>query len=337
MATIKEVADHAGVSVATVSRVINKTGYVSLDLQERVVEAMKTLHYRPSALARGLRRQETQTVGVLIPQLDQPFFSALAYAIEQTLFASDYRALICSAEESQSKEVAYVEMLLRQRVDGVILVPTSHSTDSVQRLLEQNVPMVLVDRDIPELTINRVLSDNQQGGYEGATHLIELGHERIGVIHTPLSSEAMAQRVRGVREALDESGIAYNGALFIAGTSHQFEAGYTAAMELLRQTPRPTAIFALTDVMAMGAMRAAAELGLSLPDDLSVMGFDGTPLSEYSIPALTTVAQPTYQMGETAATLMLRQMQEEEASVESVMLETTLIVRHSTAPPSGTA
>jgi len=337
MATIKEVADYAGVSVATVSRVINKTGYVSLDLQERVVEAMKTLHYRPSALARGLRRQETQTVGVLIPQLDQPFFSALAYAIEQTLFASDYRALICSAEESQSKEVAYVEMLLRQRVDGVILVPTSHSTDSVQRLLEQNVPMVLVDRDIPELNINRVLSDNQQGGYEGATHLIELGHERIGVIHTPLSSEAMAQRVRGVREALAESGIAHDGKLFIVGANHQFEAGYTAAMELLRQNPRPTAIFALTDVMAMGAMRAAAELGLSLPDDLSVMGFDGTPLSEYSIPALTTVAQPTYQMGETAATLMLRQMQEEDASVESVMLETTLIVRHSTAPPNGKA
>ena len=333
MATIKEVADYAGVSVATVSRVINKTGYVSLELQERVVDAMKSLQYRPSALARGLRRQETQTVGVLIPQLDQPFFSALAYAIEQTLFASDYRTLICSAEESQSKEIAYIEMMLRQRVDGVILVPTSHSTDSVRHLLEQNVPMVLVDRDIPELNVNRVLSDNQQGGYEGAEHLIELGHRHIGVVHAPLTSEAMAQRVQGVREALEEAGLAHGDNVFVAGSTGHFETGYTAAMKLLKQRERPTAIFALMDVMAMGAMRAAAELGLSLPDDLSVMGFDGTPLSEYSIPALTTVAQPTYQMGETAATLMLRQMQENEASIESVMLETTLVVRQSTSAP----
>lgn len=333
MATIKEVADYAKVSVATVSRVINKTGYVSLDLQERVMGAMEVLHYRPSALARGLRRQETQTVGVLIPQLDQPFFSALAYAIEQTLFNSDYRALICSAEENPSKELAYVEMLLRQRVDGVIVVPTSHSSESVQRLLEQQIPVVLVDRDIPNIEINRVLSNNEQGGYEGAKHLLELGHTRIGVISAPAYSVPMNQRVKGARRAMETYGIEYDPTLFISGEHHQFETGYEVARTLLSREPRPTAIFSLTDVMAMGVLRAAVEASLWLPDDLSVMGFDGIPLSAYSVPALSTVAQPTYQMGETAASLMLRQVRDIDAPIETIVLENTLIVRNSTAPP----
>lgn len=333
MATIKEVADYAKVSVATVSRVINKTGYVSLDLQERVISAMERLHYRPSALARGLRRQETQTVGVLIPQLDQPFFSALAYAIEQTLFNSDYRALICSAEENPSKELAYVEMLLRQRVDGVIVVPTNHSSESVQRLLEQQIPVVLVDRDIPNIEINRVLSNNEQGGFMGAQHLLELGHTCIGVISATTYSAPMNQRVAGARRAMADYGIQHDPDLLIGSASHRFETGYEAAKVLLSRQPRPTAIFALTDVMAMGVLRAAVEASLWLPTDLSVIGFDGIPLSEYSVPALTTVAQPTYQMGETAASLMLRQVRDIDAPIETIMLENTLIVRNSTAPP----
>src|SRR5688572_22198797 len=179
MPTIKEVADRARVSVATVSRVINKTGYVSIDLQERVTEAMRELNYQPSALARSLRRQETHTVGLLVPQLNHPFFSNLVFSIEKTLFDHEYRAFMCSAEESQEKEAAYVDMLLRQRVDGVILVRTGTSVSNVGRLLEQNVPVVLVDRDVPSLRINRVLCDNEQGGYMGIRHLLELGHKHI--------------------------------------------------------------------------------------------------------------------------------------------------------------
>ena len=165
MATIKEVAEHAKVSVATVSRVVNNSGYVSADLRERVEKAMHLLNYKPSALARSLRRQETHTIGVLVPELNQPFFGTLVFAMEKTLFARDYRTLICSSEEDAVKEAAYVDILLRQRVDGVILVPTGQSAEGVSRLLQANIPVVLIDRDLPNLAINRVLSDNFGGAY----------------------------------------------------------------------------------------------------------------------------------------------------------------------------
>jgi LacI family transcriptional regulator len=334
VATIKEVADHAGVSVATVSRVVNKTGYVSLDLQERVQDAMRTLNYRPSALARSLRRQETQTIGILVPQLDQPFFSALVFAVEKTLFSSDYRALICSAEERRDKEDAYIEMLMRQRVDGVILVPTGQNTDNVRRLLDEGVPVVLVDRDIPNLAINRVLCNNYQGGATAIEHLVSLGHRRIGVIGGPEYSEAIIDRMSGAQAALKVAGVESDQSLLVTGSLPQFEMGYTAGLKLLDRADRPTAIFAFNDVMAIGVMHAAAELGLRLPEDLSVVGFDDIPAAAYSIPELTTVAQPIYAMGENAASLLIRHIRESESPVESIRLETRLVVRKSTAPPA---
>jgi LacI family transcriptional regulator len=333
VATIKEVADQAGVSVATVSRVVNKTGYVSLDLQERVQEAMRALNYRPSALARSLRRQETQTIGILVPQLDQPFFSALAFAAEKALFSSDYRALICSAEERRDKEDAYIEMLMRQRVDGVILVPTGQSSDNVRRLLDEGVPVVLVDRDLPNLSINRVMCDNRRGGAQAIEHLLALGHQRIGVIGGPEYSESIIERMNGARGALEAAGIPFDPDLFVTGSLLQFEMGYTAGRNLLQRESRPTAIFALTDVMAIGVLHAAVELGLWLPDELSVIGYDNIPIAAYSIPELTTIAQPIYAMGEAAADILIRHVREIEAPIETIKLDTQLMLRKSTAPP----
>ena len=333
MATIKEVAEYAGVSVATVSRVVNNTGRVSPELRRRVLAAMDALNYQPSALARSLRRRRTQTVGILVPQLDHPFFSSLAFAIERKLFSEHYHALICSAEENQEKEDAYIEMLIRQRVNGVILVPTGQSAENVHRLLEQQVPVVLADRDLPDLAISRVLNDNFHGGYEGARHLLSLGHRRIGVIGGPDYSYPMRQRINGIRQAFRDARVAHDPDLMSIGTLQQFEMGYTAARSLLSKSPRPTAIFALTDVMAVGVLHAAYEEGLRLPEELSVMGFDDIPLASYSIPELTTIAQPIYDMGESAARILLRQMQKPDSPVESVMLQTRLIVRQSTVPP----
>ncbi|NWF67447.1 MAG: LacI family DNA-binding transcriptional regulator [Chloroflexi bacterium] len=334
MATIKQVADYADVSVATVSRVINKTGYVSQDLQQRVYRAMEALNYKPSALAQSLRNQRTQVVGVLIPQLDQPFFSTLTYSIEQALFANDYRVLICSAEENREKEDAYIEMMLRQRVDGAIIVPTGHSSDNVRRLLDKNVPVVLVDRDLGDVEgVSRVLTDNYQGGYDGMQHLLQLGHTRIGIISTPLYSEAMAQRVRGTQQAMLDFGLEPDSEMLISGTLQQFEMGYSAARVLLEKTQPPTAIFALTDVMAVGVIHGAAMLGLKLPHDLSVMGFDNIPLAAYIMPELTTVAQPIAEIGEIATQVILRHMLDTEAPVSTTVLKDELVVRNSTMPP----
>lgn len=333
MPTIKQVADHAGVSVATVSRVINKTGYVSPDLQQRVTSAMQELNYQPSALARSLRRQETQTVGVLVPQIDHPFFSALTFSIEKTLFANQYRTFICSAEEDAEKEDAYVQMLLRQRVDGVIITPTGYSADNIRRLLDQGVPVVLVDRDLPALSLSRVLCDNRRGSYQGARYLLDVGHRHIATIGAPAYSEPMIHRLAGIRQAFAEYGINYDAEPFVTGTLQQFDMGYTSARDLLRRTPRPSAIFALTDVMAVGVLHAAADFGLQVPRDLSIIGFDDIPLASHIIPKLTTIAQPIYAMGEMSAQLLLRHMQDPDALMENVILESRLVLRDTTAPP----
>ncbi|MBZ0277443.1 MAG: LacI family transcriptional regulator [Anaerolineae bacterium] len=334
MVTMKEVADRAGVSIATVSRVINQNGYVSPKLEASVKAAMDALNYQPSALARGLRRQETLTVGVLVPQINHMFFGTLTFAIEKTLFDAGYRALICSAEENHDKEDAYIETLIRQRVDGVILVPTGHSPANVERLLNQNAATVLVDRDLPDTTnVSRVLSDNILGGYLGARHLLDLGHRRIGVISTSNSSDPMIHRLEGVKRAFEECSLEYDPDTFVAGTLHQYSAGYDATRDLLNRRQPPTAIFAFTDVVALGVLRAAAEMGLKVPDDLSIIGYDNLELTAYSSPQLTTIAQPIYEMGETAAHCLVTQMQNPEAPVERVMLPVQLVIRETTAAP----
>lgn len=329
---MKDVAEKAGVSVATVSRVINRNGYVSSSVQARVTEVMRELNYQPSLLARSLRRQETYAIGLLIPQLDHPFFSTLAFAIEKALFAQHYRTLICSAEENAEKENAYIDMLLRQRVDGVIFVPTGHSDQSLARLQAMAIPTVLVDRDlIGASRVSKVLTNNVHGGYLGMRHLLELGHRHIGIIGAHEHSDSMAQRLHGAQQALAEYGLS-NPPLVLMDVLGQFEMGYTAGMQLLQQQPRPSAIFALTDVIAVGVLHAAAERSIRLPQELSVVGYDDIPLASYSIPALTTVAQPLTEMGEKAVEVLLRHIQQPDKPPESMVLATRLVLRHSTAP-----
>lgn len=333
MATIKEVADQAGVSVATVSRVLNNTGFVSEDLSKRVREAAENLNYRPSRVAKNLRRQKTDTVGVLVPQLDQPFFSRLTFAIQQMLVERDYYTLVCSTMENLEEEYAYVEKMLEQRVDGMIIVPTGSNAENIERLLTEDVPVVLVDRDVPDIEeIDRVICDNYGGAYRAIQHLLGLGHERIGVIGGPAYSQAIKERLRGVRQALEDAGVRYDVDQFITGGLPQFDLGVTATTELLQQSPRPTAIFALSDITAVGALHAAYELGLEPPYDLSVMGFDNIPLAAYSLPELTTVSQPIDEMGKRASELLISRMADRTIPMRRLVLETELIERKSTAP-----
>jgi LacI family transcriptional regulator len=330
MTTIREVAEKAAVSLATVSRVINNVGYVSPDLRERVEQAMQSLNYQPSALARSLRRQETRAIGLLIPQLNQPFFAALASAIETLLFEADYRLLLCSAQEDTARERAYAEILIRQRVDGVIAVPTGQGSALHELLGNRKLPLVLLDRDLPDLHASRVLVDNAQGGYDGMMHLLQLGHRQVRIIGAPAYSLAMQQRIEGARRALREYGIHDHDAIILSGTLPQYEMGMAAANRLFDESPRPTAIFALTDVTAVGVMHAAAARGLTLPGALSVMGFDDIPLAGFMIPSLTTVAQPIRAMGQEAARLVLEQIANQDFQPERVTLPTTLVVREST-------
>jgi LacI family transcriptional regulator len=335
MANIKQVAELAKVSVATVSRVINHSGYVSPELQERVFAAMRELNYELNAAARSLRSQETRIIGVLVPQLDHPFFSALSYVIEKTFANHGYNVFICSAEENANKEEDYTLMMLRQRVDGVIIGPTGYNEKNLKKLIEQDIPVVLVDRDFPELDVNRVIINNFQGGYDGARHLLELGHRQIGVIGAHEYSGSRAQRTRGLLQAVADIAPSSTPTLVLTNRLQQFDQGYDTTRQLVEENPHLTAIFALTDVLAVGALRAASELGLRVPHDISIMGFDDISLASFVVPPLTTVAQPIYAIGETAANILLRRIDDSNQPTETITFETELVIRESTAPPPG--
>jgi DNA-binding LacI/PurR family transcriptional regulator len=299
-------------------------------LQQRVLIAMTELGYHPNAIAQGLRRSVSHSVGVLIPRINEPFFSALAFAIEKTLFATGYRSLICSTEEKPDKERAYVDMLLNQQIDGLIYFPSiTGSWDNVQRVIERAIPVVLIERAMEGLAVSRVMISNFRGGYDGARHLIELGHTHIGVICGNLESMPV-DRLSGVQKAFTEAKICSD--VRIMSHESDFKTGYEAALDMLHKPARPTAIFALTDSIAVGTLHAAAHLGLRVPEQLSVLGFDNVSLASFVIPPLTTVAQPIYEIGEAAVSILLRQLQDPQAEPETVMLDTELIIRQSTAP-----
>ena len=339
MVSIKTVAQQAQVSIATVSRVLNGTKYVSPDVQKRVLDAVESLRYEPNAPAQNLRRQRTQSIGILLPQLNDLYFSTLAYVLEKRLSAEGYSPLFCSTENDHEKELSAINNLIRYRVDAVVIapaVPVDRSRAALERLLGRGMPVVVIDRSLPDVAVNQVFSDNDQGGYNGARHLIDLGHQQIGVIDSALEDIQYdpgpgRKRTRGIERALAEAGLSFDLDLVVVRRVN-IEMGYHGALKLLRQSPQVTAIFALTDAIAVGVLRAAFELGMNVPHDLSVMGFDDILLASHVIPRLTTIAQPVDQIADSVVDLILRQLEEPDAPAETVVLPTKLIMRESTAP-----
>lgn len=330
MATIKEVAKHARVSVATVSRVLNSSGYVSEELKERVRLAARELNYQPSRVAKSLRHQKTHTIGVLVPQLDQPFFSAITFAIQQALSEDEYFTLVSSTMENAQQESAYVDMMIGQRVDGVIMIPTGRDATNIQRLVDFGMPMVIVDRDVVGFPqVDRVLCDNEEGAHVAARHLIELGHREICVVGGPGYSEPVQDRLRGIKRAFDEAGIPLADENILIEVGKQFDLGHNLTQRILGGS-RPSAIFALSDVAAVGAIHAAHKAEVSLPHSLSIVGFDDIPMAAYILPALTTVMQPVYEMGRAAAAMLLERIDEPERGTQRLELRSELVVREST-------
>lgn len=329
--TMHDVAKEADVSIATVSRVINGADGVSNKLEQRVNQAMRKLHYHPSSLARSLKQQKSMSVGILIPLLEHPSYSRMASSIEKKLFDLGYHGLICNSEEDEDRENAYIEMLLRKRVDGIIINSSARHPKYLSEIRKNNVPIVLFDRSLTGISCNQVFCDNSLGGYTGIQHLVELGHERIGVIGGPTYPEVMTRRIQGTREAIADFGIDDDPNLLITADTQLFDTGYEAAHQLLGLSSPPTAIFALMDVAAVGVMHAAAEMGIRIPEDLSIMGYDDLPIASYMMPPLTTVAQPFVEMGEKAVELLLNSIAIPDLEPQKAVLSTELVIRGSTA------
>lgn len=327
MATIKDVARHAGVSYTTVSHVLNKTRPVSCDARQRVLAAAEALHYVPSALARSLRSKATGSIGLIIPNNTNPYFSEVARGIEDCCYAAGYSVILCNSDDDPAKQRDYLNVLLTKRCDGLI-VATLAQTDG-ELLRKMKVPTVLLDRAPKELSIDLVAVDNTAGGVLAAQHLLALGRRRIACIAGPQGLDISEERVAGMRRALADAGMTLPEQL-LRYADFTSAGGYEAARALLSRGEVPDAIFCCNDLMAIGTLRAAAELGIAVPQALSVVGFDDIDLARFVHPPLTSVAQNTRRLGQLTAQCLLARIADPARPIEHQTITPELHVRGST-------
>ena len=333
MVTLADVAAHAGVGAATVSRVMNDSPRVSPDTRARVLAAVELLGYRPNPLARGLSRGRCQTVGVVVPFFTHPSAVERLRGVADALHDSRYDLVLFNVETPLHRDEHLASLTRRDRADGLLVVSLPPPPEVLERLAAAGVPVVLVDTHGPGMPM--VVTDNVEGGRIGARHLVALGHERIAFIgedrRNALGFTATAQREQGYREVLADAGLAVPLALVRHG-AHDRKVARRLTEQLLAQRRPPTAIFASSDVQALGVLEAARAAGLSVPEDISVVGFDDIEISAYA--ALTTVRQPLYASGQLGARLLLDTLQGERRPAADVHeLELELVERSTTAPP----
>ena len=341
MATIRDVAQQANVSVTTVSHVINQTRFVEPETEKRVRIAITQLGYRPNSLARSLRRGGTSTIGLLVPDNSNPFFADVARAIEDAGFAQGYSVVLCNSDMSPDKEDAYIDVLLSKQVDGLILISSSSRTPRLEAAIAAGMPVVVVDRELNDLPVDQVLVDNAQGGYLAGRYLVEHGHTDIACITGPRLLAPSAARVAGFRRALDEVGLELRPEAIFTG-DFRYSGGEAAVQHFQRQRLPVSAIFATNDVMAIGAIMALRRVHLAVPTDVSVIGFDNIVQSAALSPALTTIAQPIKEIGQTSFALLHERIKNRDTPPTRNLLPTTLVERescrlwstpHATPPP----
>jgi LacI family transcriptional regulator len=333
VSTIKDVAARAGVSFTTVSHVLNGTRRVSDSARERVERAIAEMGYAPSAVARALKMSETCILGVLVPNITNPFFAELTRGIEDCCRRTDYSVFLCNSDDDPDRQARYLQTLLERRVDGLLLAAAAgEASPLAQRLAAARVPTVVVDRGIPGLAADLVRVDHQAGAQLATEHLLSLGHRAIACISGPTEFAVSRARVAGWRDAMAKAKIDIDPGWLVAG-DFSAPAGHELTRRLLARGDL-TAIFASNDLLAIGALRAAAELGVAVPDALSVIGFDGIDLGGYAYPALTTVGHPIRAMGETAASVLIERIAQSPSACREVVLTAQLLMRESTGPVS---
>lgn len=329
MTTIRDVAQQAQVSVATVSAVLNGNKYVSPELAERVRASVTALRYRPNGLARSLKQQKANILGLVISDITNPFFTTLVRAVEDTARVAGYTLLLGNTDEQVAKEEAYVELLRSRQVDGLILVASAGEHAYLPDLLAAGLPVVCVDRSLVALGVDSVLTDNVAGAYQAVSHLVALGHRRIGIVTGLPGVTSTYQRLAGYRQALAAHGIAPDPALVREGNS-RLDGGMARAADLLALPERPTALFVTNNLMTIGAMRAIEEAGLRCPEEIALVGFDDFEWASVFRPRLTTVRQPVYEIGKAAARFLIQRIAgKRRGDAVELLLPPTLVVRES--------
>lgn len=328
MATIYQVSELAGVSLATVSRVINHTGKVSDKTKQKVLDAMSELGYRPNTMAQSLATNTTNSVGLLIPELKGPFFGDLMSGVEETLRAVNKHVIITASHSNEKQEKEGIEFLLSRRVDALILHVDAVSDQYLIELSEGSVPLVIVNRLVPEIADKCIHLDNKIGGYLAAKHVVEKGHTDIAYI-TGMDWKADSNdRLFGHKAALEEKGVPFDEELMYVG-NFEHDSGAKGLVELIHKQKAFSVIICANDEMASGAMSMARKLGMDLPKDLSIVGYDNIIYSGYLYPTLTTINYPVYQMAQMAAKYILKEVYEQKGIDVNLQFTPKLVERKS--------
>jgi len=328
--SLQDVARVADVSPATVSRVINGTVKVKPQKKQRVLDVIARLGYSPSRVARRLRSKHatSQLVGLIVPDLQNPFFSGIARAVEDIAYEHSYAVMVCNSDENEGKEKFYLDILASEQVSGLIIAPTRYNHEHIQQLVEDNFPVVIIDRKIENIDADIVVSSSKQGALIAVEQLIQKGHKRIGIINSLQSLYTTQERLAGYQEAHYKNKLPVSDELLRWGNSKQ-ESGAAETRALLSLDNPPTAIFSTNNLMTLGVYEAINRSGKKIPGDIAVIGFDDMPWSSALNPSLTAVSQPFYEMGEKAFQLILDRTKSPSKETKEYKLDTELIIRNS--------
>ncbi|MGC2636912.1 MAG: LacI family DNA-binding transcriptional regulator [Acidobacteriaceae bacterium] len=334
MANMKQIAELAGVSLGTVSHVLNGTAGVREPLRQRVLDAVRVTGYQPSQLARGLRRDKTNILAMIIPDILNPFFPGVVRGAEDVAFAKGYRLVLCNTDNDHGKEVMHLNALRTYLPSGLIVIPSDFSdlTAQTESYRQAGSAVVCIDRLPRNWDGDSVTINNVDGAFNATSYLIGLGHRDLAAITGPLHLTNAQDRVRGFKRALRRAGLEISPS-YIQETTFDRAGGYAKTKILLKMLPRPTAILACNDLIALGALLAIREEKLRCPEDISLIGFDGLDLTETTTPQLSSVYQSPYQLGAEAAQLALDRVAQKNSPVKHIVLRTELRIRESVAPP----
>lgn len=327
--TIKDVAAHVGVTDMTVSRVVNNSGAVSDSVRARVKQAIEELGYVPNRLARGLRSSRTHTIALVVTDVTNPFFTTIARGVEDAASDREHLVLLCNTDESEEEEQRYLEMLSQQGVDGVLLVPARSGRAARELAANRGIPIVMLDRRVPMDDVSVVRCDSQVGAAEMARYLFDLGHREFAILAGPVGVPTSDDRVAGFLGALEET----EAHTVVHHGRFSLESGRESVERAMGSHPRPTALFALNNFITIGALQELNAMGIRVPEDVALVGFDDLPPAMVSQPFLTVVSQPAYEMGRKAVEILLDQVVQPLTPPVEVLLTTELIVRRSSGGP----
>lgn len=336
MVSINDVAERANVSISTVSRVINQNANVSREKEEAVLKAVDELDYIPNGLAQGLVTKKSKSIGVLIADVANLYYSYLVKSIEKELRAAGYYAIIGNTEWDSKREKEYIRHLIQRQVDGFILASTSLSTDYIDQLAAKDIPLVVLDREIDSDKIDKIRIDDYKGGYQAAEHLIKCKYDYFIHLKGAGFTATAADRSQGFRDCMKKSGVSKSDYRLISSSFVEEEAAKNMAdfLDENNLKGRRIGIFAANDAAAFGVLKELKKRKIEVPEEAGVIGFDNVNFAEYSSPALTTIGRPIVEIGKISARTLLQNLkQDNQGSRKDITLEVELIERESTAPP----